>query len=377
MKYLFAIILFVNGLNVLNAQSPALSNPSVEKIASGFNFTEGPVWVENQGLLFSDIPENKVYLLDTDSVVSEYINPSGKSNGLAINNDGNLLLCQHFDRQIGIYKDGAIETVVSEFEDKRLNSPNDLVVKSSGTIYFTDPPFGLNDEGLTSDLGYAGIYCLTADGKLHLIDKSMQYPNGICFSPDESKLYVVDSQIADIYVWDVVDDTTFTNKTLFYDNPGQWGDGMKVDEFGFLYATANNGLSILSAEGELVNKVTFGSNGPSNCCWGSENDEPTMYITAGNSVFRIRNITTGTGENIAPNPIKFYPNPSTEKVIFEISPNIDVNSVKILNINGTIIEILALNESNTVIWNARNSGAYFISVETTELCFSERFIVTP
>lgn len=273
----------------LAAQSPVLKSPTVEKVALGFNFVEGPLWVENLGLLFSDIPANKVYLLNTDSVVSLYINPSGKSNGLALNADGILIMCQHLTRQIGKYENGSIVTLASHFDGKRLNSPNDLTINSKGSIFFTDPTFGLNDEGGTSELGYAGIYSLTSDGKIHLLDKTLNKPNGITLSPDGKKLYVIDSEIADIYVWDIVNDSILENKTLFYNMPIQWGDGMKTDENGFLYVTAANGLTIISSAGELIENIPIGTSNASNCGWGSENGEPTMYVTAGNSVYRVKN----------------------------------------------------------------------------------------
>lgn len=308
-------------------------------IASGFNFVEGPVWIEGLGLLFSDIPENKVYLLNANSKVSEYINPSGKSNGLALNNEGELILCQHLDRQIGIYKNGSIETLASHYNGKQLNSPNDLTIKSNGTIYFTDPDFGLNDEGLTSELGYKGIYCVTSDGKLHLLDKSLNLPNGICFSPDESKIYIVDSQIADIYVWDVVDDTTITNKTLFYNNPGMWGDGMKIDQNGFLYATANNGLSILSSEGKLIDRVAFNGNGPSNCNWGILNDQPVMFITAGSTLWSVKNkeVQSGINDKLQHQKFQLYPNPANEFIKIKTTDRNKNNRIEISDINGQII----------------------------------------
>lgn len=281
-------LLLITGTILVNAQ--ILYDPVIEIVDQGFNFIEGPVWKDGVGLLFSDIPESKIYVWTPQSGSNEYLTPTGKSNGLAIDAEGNLIMCQHFDRQVGKYVEGVgIEALATHYDGKRLNSPNDLAIKSDGSIFFTDPPFGLNDEGGTSELGYSGIYRLSPEGNLQLLDNTLNYPNGIAFSPDESKLYVTESDVADIYVWDVVDDTTIANKTLFYNINGQWGDGMKIDEDGYLYVTGPVGVRIFSPDGSLINTVpvTIG-NSASNCNWGPE-DEPTLYVTSNNTLFKITN----------------------------------------------------------------------------------------
>jgi gluconolactonase len=380
-RTLLIMILMAAVIN-LAAQSPILKNPVVEKIGSGFNFVEGPVWVENLGLLFSDIPANKVYLLNTDSVVSTYINPSGKSNGLALNADGKLIMCQHYERQIGKYENNSIVALASHYNGKRLNSPNDLTIHSKGTVFFTDPPFGLNDEGGTSDLGYAGIYSLTSDGKVHLLDKTLKLPNGIALSPDEKKLYVIDSEIADIYVWDIVNDSTLANKTLFYNMPTQWGDGMKTDENGFLYVTAANGLTIFSQDGKLIENIKIGPSNASNCGWGSEKGEPTMYVTAGNSVYRLRNKPIETGYKIEPDHLKkiwinVYPNPSSGNVSIALN-NLDNKEfdVFIYTSNGNLVAAFPhknFSSGNKISFPNPAPGTYLIKIQQEYEVFSQIF----
>lgn len=383
-NYLLILSCLVISILKLAAQTPLLSDPTVEKIASGFNFVEGPLWIEGEGLLFSDIPENKVFLLNTDSVVSTYITPSGKSNGLAFDIEGNLILCQHLARQVGKYVDEIIIPLATHYNGTRLNSPNDLTVKSTGSIFFTDPPFGLNDEGGTSELGFAGIYSVTNDGKVHLLDSSLTLPNGIVFSPDETKLYVIESQIADIYVWDVINDSTLANKTLFYNMNTQWGDGMKTDENGFLYVTAANGLTIFSPQGELIENISIGSSGPSNCAWGSVNGEPTMYVTAGNSVYRLRNKPVSTGFHIEPNlqiddQIKIYPNPSRGDVTITLNNthNKEVN-VYLYSSAGMLLKTLTqINTGSETQISCRieSTGLYFVVIQSDGNYLSKEFMV--
>jgi gluconolactonase len=368
----------------LAAQTPNLTKPEVEKFASGFNFVEGPLWIENEGLIFSDIPENKVFLLNTDSVVSTYLSPSGKSNGLALDKEGNLILCQHLARQVGKYINDTIVPLATHYNGTRLNSPNDLTVKSTGSIFFTDPPFGLNDEGGTSELGFAGIYSVTSDGKVHLLDNSLTLPNGIAFSPDETKLYVIESQVADIYVWDVVNDSTLANKTLFYNMNTQWGDGMKTDESGFLYVTAANGVTIFSAQGELIENIRIGSSNSSNCAWGSLNGEPTMYVTAGNSVYRLRNKEVNTGFQIEPklpidDQIIIYPNPSRGDVTITLNNDgkKDAN-VYVYSATGKLLKTLYQHTNGfekQIGCKIENSGLYFLVVQSEGNISAAKFII--
>ena len=275
------------------AQKPVLNNPVVEKVAEGFSFTEGPLWLNETGLIFSDIPENKIMLYSIDSSVSEYLNPSGNSNGLTLDHKGWVIMAQHGPRQVArLEADGKITPLATHYDGKRFNSPNDLVVKSDGSIFFTDPPYGLNDQGGTSELGYYGIYRLSPEGVVFLLDKTLTRPNGICFSPDETVLYVDDCEALNIYAWDVENDSVIANKRLFASlTPNsandRYADGMKIDRNGFLYISGPKGIWILSPNGDFVNTISVPGQ-TANCGWGDE-DGLSLYVTSGNAIYRIRN----------------------------------------------------------------------------------------
>lgn len=324
-KIIFAFIITftLSGTSILNAQ--VLHDPVMEVVAQGFNFVEGPVWKDGVGLLFSDIPENKIYVWNEQSGSSVYHTPTGKSNGLALDADGNLIMCQHFDRQLGKYVEGVgITSIATHYEGDRLNSPNDLAIKSDGAIFFTDPPFGLDDEHETAELSFSGIFRLSPDGDLQVLDTTLNYPNGIAFSLDESKLYVTESDVADVYVWDVIGDTAITNKTLFYDIPGSWADGMKIDEQGYLYVTGPVGVWIFAPDGTLIQTIpVLTGNSASNCNWGPEVD-PTLYVTSNSTVYKITNKSIDTilvtGLTLEPDILEMNPG-DTEQLTITITPS--------------------------------------------------------
>lgn len=286
-------ILLIFSQQIIFAQSPLENDHKLEKIAEGFQLTEGPVWWESDkmgkegaGLLFSDIPGNTINKWDKDSGTSIFLKPSGNSNGLAIDKNGKLIIAQHgFRRVIRLEEDGTQTVLASTYNSKKLNSPNDIAVKSDGAIYFTDPPYGINPE--QEELGFYGIYRIDTNGNLTLLDSSLRRPNGIVFSPDESKLYVSDDEDRKIYVFDVKDDTVITNKKLFaFMEPDGDADGMKVDSKGNLYAAGPLGLWVFSPEGALLDTVNVPGQ-TTNCNWGDK-DRKSLYITSGNAVFRIR-----------------------------------------------------------------------------------------
>ncbi|MBN2523397.1 MAG: SMP-30/gluconolactonase/LRE family protein [Bacteroidales bacterium] len=378
-KSAFILFVFYCLSNTLTTKSQILYDPVIEIVDQGFNFIEGPVWKDGVGLLFSDIPENKIYVWTPQSGSNEYLTPTGKSNGLAIDAEGNLILCQHFDRQVGKYIEGmGIEALATHYEGKRLNSPNDLAIKSDGSIFFTDPPFGLNDEGGTSELGYSGIYRLSPEGNLQLLDNTLNYPNGIAFSLDESKLYVTESDVADVYVWDVVDDTAIANKTLFYNIPGQWGDGMKTDEEGYLYVTGPVGVWILSPEGTLIQNIAVGTSA-SNCNWGPKEDPPTLYVTSNNTLFKITNRQEDPNalempdEKTVANPKLSMPRPNPFDTATLIPFYLDDDKtihLSVIDMNGKDIVTLAdgsyTNGWHDVSWNTNElgHGIYIIVLQT-------------
>jgi len=261
----------------------------LEKVAGDFQFIEGPIWHPDGFLLFSDIPANIIYKFASNQQVEVFRRPSGKANGNTLDKENRLLTAEHENRRVSrTEKDGKVITLADRYEGKRLNSPNDLVVKSDGSIYFTDPSYGVSKE--QEELGFYGVYRLASDGKLTLLVKDLVLPNGIAFSPDEQKLYVNNSEAKYIAVFDVKPDGNITNERLFADlkNASQGGvpDGLKVDLQGNVYSTGPGGVWILSPDGKLLGKISVPETA-TNLAWG-ESDRKTLYITANTSLYRIR-----------------------------------------------------------------------------------------
>jgi gluconolactonase len=288
---------------------------TVEQVWTGFKFVEGPVWKEGVGLLFSDIYPSTIYQWSRgDSTISIYLKPSDSSNGLTFDHLGNLILTQMEKRRIARQEsNGTITPLVSTYNGKRFNSPNDIVVSSSGAILFTDPDFNV-PAGQTRELSFKGIFRLSPSGRLQVIDSTFDKPNGICFSPDESRLYVNESAQHKIYAWDVANDSTFTNKRLFYTIPQMgYADGMKVDSNGNVYCAGPGGIWVVSSSGAYLTLIATPQT-PSNCAWGDP-DRRTLYITAQTSVYRIRlGSATGVDATTRSGPDHFdlqgnYPNP--------------------------------------------------------------------
>ncbi len=261
----------------------------VEKIAGGFEFTEGPIWHPDGFLLFSDIPANTIYKWQPEQEIEIFRQPSGNANGNTLDLVGRLITAEHGHRRLSLTKqEEQIVTLVSHYQGKRLNSPNDLVVKSDGSIYFTDPPYGIKPE--QEELGFYGVYRLAPDGKLTLLVDDFIRPNGIALSPDETELYVNDSEQGHIRVFDVKSDGTLENGQLFakLKPPSQEGaaDGMKIDIQGNVYSTGPGGVWIFSPNGELLGIIEI-PEPPANIAWG-DRDYKTLYITAKTSLYRIR-----------------------------------------------------------------------------------------
>ena len=265
------------------------SNTEVEKVAGDFEFTEGPLWHPDGFLLFSDIPANTIYKWQPGKKTEVFRQPSGNANGNTFDKSGRLITGEHGNRRVSrTEKDGTVVTLASSYEGKRLNSPNDLAVKSNGSIYFTDPPYGIESE--QEELGFYGVYRLAPDGKLTLLVDDFVRPNGIVFSPDESKLYVNDSEKGHIRVFNVQPDGTLDSGKLFAElkPPSEEGaaDGMKVDIKGNVYSTGPGGVWVFSPNGELLGIIET-PEAPANLAWG-DRDYQTLYITARNSLYRIR-----------------------------------------------------------------------------------------
>ena len=287
----------------------------LEVLASGFAWSEGPVWIKDGGyLLFSDIPRNSVMKWREGEGISLFMKPSGYtgvadygrepgSNGLALDLQGRLVLCEHGDRRVSrLYTDGGKRTLVDSYQGKRLNSPNDLIFKSNGDLYFTDPPYGLprGYDDPRRELDFNGVYRLSTDGKLTLLTKEMTRPNGIAFSPDERTLYVAqsDPQRAVWMSFPLREDGTIGPGRVFYDATSLVGklpglpDGMKVDRAGNLFATGPGGVHIFAPDGTLLGRIDTGEP-TANCAWGD--DGSVLYITANKYLCRIRTKTKGMG----------------------------------------------------------------------------------
>ena len=266
----------------------------VEKLAGDLKFIEGPVWVPDKSeqgghLLFSDIPDNVIYKWSEGGKPTAFRQPCGSTNGHTLDKQGRLLSCEHTGRRVSrTEKDGKVVTLADTYEGKKLNSPNDIVVKSDGGIYFTDPPYGIQKE--QEELGFSGVYRIGKDNKLTLLTKQFPRPNGLAFSPDEKKLYINDSQENYIYVFDVKADGTLANGKLFANltSPGKDGvaDGLKVDIKGNLYTTGPEGVWIYAPEGKLLGKI-IPPEVPANVGWGGK-DYKTLYLTARTGLYRVR-----------------------------------------------------------------------------------------
>ena len=267
----------------------------MEKIAGGFQFTEGPIWVPEGYLLFSDIPASTIYKWTPGSVKPEVFRiPSGPSNGLTLDREGRLLTCELACRISRTEENGEVVTLAERYKGKRLNSPNDIVVKSDGGVYFTDPAYGLRRTGLPKELDFNGVYRIESDGDLTLLDDTFEGPNGLAFSPDETVLYVDDSARGHIRAFDVEAGGTLSNCRLFAElrGPGEGvTDGMKVDIQGNVYCTGPGGIWVHDEAGEKLGILKF-PEVPANLAWGN-NDLKTMYVTARTGIYRVRTQISG------------------------------------------------------------------------------------
>jgi len=288
------------------------SSAKIERVAHGFIFTEGPVWrPRHEDVLFSDIPSNSIFRWRESNGAGDvelFRKPSGYdktdlppgaflgSNGLTLDKDHRLTICEHSNGRVTrLEEDGSLTVLAAKFEGKRLNAPNDLVYHSSGALYFTDPPYGFvqQDEDPRKELDFNGVYRLH-NGELKLIykDANFKRPNGLAFTPDESALYVGNSD-GDRKIWlrfQVKSDGSIANGAVFADvtkeaAPGM-PDGMKLDREGTLYCTGPNGVWIFMAEGKHLGTIHFPEI-PANCHWGGT-DAQTLYVTARTGLYRIR-----------------------------------------------------------------------------------------
>jgi len=303
----------------IDRKSPKLDaliaqDASFEKLSDGHKWVEGPVWSSRGGfLLYSDIPNNVIQKWEPGKGVSEFLKPSGYhgkepftgpepgTNGLTFDANGRLIACQHGDRRIARRENDAWTALAEKYEGKRLNSPNDVVVHSSGAIYFTDPPYGLPGrwDDPKKELPFQGVYRRAADGTLTLLTKELNAPNGLAFSPDEKTLYVAqsDPKKAIWMAYPVKADGTVGEGRVFADATSSVGekqpglpDGLKVDTAGNIWTTAPGGVWILTPSGEHLGTIVTGVP-TANLAWGD--DGSTLYITANHAVWRVKTKTKG------------------------------------------------------------------------------------
>ena len=280
----------------------------IEALASGFNWSEGPVWY-NGGLVFSDVPENTAFVWkEGQKEAAVFLKPSGStkpdggqgSNGLAVDAEGNLILCQHGDRRIArLERGGKFKTVVSRYGDHLFNSPNDIAIAKNGDLFFTDPPYGLKDKA-SREIAENGVYHFSKAGKLTMIVKDLTFPNGIALSPDEKILFVAvsDPAATRVMAYDLQADGSAANGRVFFDaqplksKERKGGcDGLKVDEHGNVWTTGPGGVLVISKEGKHLGTILTGQ-ATANCAWGD--DGSTLYITADMHLVRVKTLVKGS-----------------------------------------------------------------------------------
>jgi gluconolactonase len=269
----------------------------VERVATGFTFTEGPIWMPDGSLHFSDMPADKRRRWHPDEGVTVLRDPSNKCNGMTRDDDGNLIVCEHVTSSVVRESpDGGRETLATHWGEKELNAPNDVIVARDGSILFSDPTygrmpvFGLERE---QELDFQGVYRIPAGGgDLELLVDDFEQPNGLCFSPDESLLYVNDTARAHIRVFDVGPGHRLSNGRVFAEGIGdgviEHGvvDGMKMDELGDVYVTGPEGVWVYGSDGEQLGVIKV-PEGVGNVNWGDQ-DWKSLYIAASTSIYRVR-----------------------------------------------------------------------------------------
>ena len=284
----------------------------VEIIASGYDWSEGPLWVEGQKmLLFSDVPANTVFKWTEENGVEVYLKPSGYtstvarggeigSNGLTLNKENKLVLCQHGNRQLALMDADlgnpkpVFRTIVNNYQSKKFNSPNDLVYRSNGDLFFTDPPYGLekNMDDPLKEIPYQGVYCVKASGEVKLLVDSITRPNGIAITPDEKTLIIANSDPEKPYwyAYDIAENDSLINPRIFFDarnaSKSESGspDGFKFDKNGNMYTSGPGGIWIFDKNAKILGRIKIPA-AVSNCALST--DEKTLYITADMYVLRV------------------------------------------------------------------------------------------
>jgi len=267
-----------------------------EAIATGLQFTEGPVWHAGGYLLFSDINASRIYRWH-DGELDIYRAPSGQSNGLTLDEAMRLVACEHENRRVSREAEGRVEALATHYEGHRLNSPNDVVVRSDGRVFFTDPPYGIGEE--QRELPYNGVFTIAPDGDLELLATDFDRPNGLAFSPDEGTLYIADTSRHHVRAFDVGADGGLSGGRVFAEvREGGRPDGMKVDREGRLWVCAA-GIEVFAADGRPLGLIDVPQR-PANCAWGEGGG--TLFVCARTAVYRLRTSVAGIGPAFAAGP---------------------------------------------------------------------------
>jgi len=321
--FILALAVFVAGcksstmksIGIIDRMDPSLdsvidSDAKIEIIAEGHDWTEGPVWVESlKMLLYSDIPPNSIYKWTEEHGKELYLKPSGYtgstpragepgSNGLILDKDGRLVLCQHGDRRMAVMNsalgqpEAKFTTIADNYMGKKLNSPNDAVYAKDGDLFFTDPPYGLVSDSV-KELPFQGVYRVGTNGEVKLLDDSVTRPNGIAFTPDEKSLIVANSdpEKAIWYMYDLGPNDSLMNKRIFHDatpntkNEKGLPDGLKIDKEGNIFATGPGGVWIFNKNGKQIGKIRI-PEACSNIALAA--GDKTMFITADMYVLRVK-----------------------------------------------------------------------------------------
>jgi gluconolactonase len=269
----------------------------LERVSHGLVFTEGPVWDARQGaLVWTDIRGDKILKWVPGKGQTTILEPTGKANGLTLDAANRLVVAGWGSRTVWRWEPDGTQTVLAAtYQGKKLNAPNDVVVKSDGSIWWTDPDGGLYIPGMDGPdvqkyLDFAGVYRVNPDGSgLTLVTDQVEGPNGLCFSPDESLLYVNDTPRRNIQVYEVTPDGRLKNGRVFYTDRGTEPgvpDGMKVDVEGNVYCTASAGIHVIEPGGQLLGRIKIPEH-VANMAWG-DSDFRTLYICAREVVYRVR-----------------------------------------------------------------------------------------
>ncbi len=269
------------------AQEP--SDRQIDRVAGGFRFTEGPAWSREGFLLFSDVPNDKIMKYVPGEKPTVFRENSNGANGNAFDAQGRLYSCESRTRRVvRMDKKADIQVLADKWEGKRLNAPNDIVIRKDGHVYFTDPAFG--NQADTRDLDFYGVYHITPKGELRLIAKPAGRPNGIAFSHNGRVLYVANSDEHNVRAYDVDRSGEVSNERVLISGVDGVPDGIRVDEKGDIYVTAN-GIAIYDPQGKLTEKIELAET-PANCAFG-DSDLETLYITARTSLYRVRRNVKG------------------------------------------------------------------------------------